>query len=130
MRLNKRMIHGKIIRWLRISYWTAAIADFLVAILVLIPARMGVAQYVYPMGLMSAVAFSWGVLLIFADKRPLERRWILIPTILVVALLGFVAVHAGLTGLIPFARVIPTGIIIIIVLSILVYSHMNAREIG
>jgi hypothetical protein len=118
----------KKVRWLRIAYWTAAVADFLVAILVLIPARMGVTHYVYPMGLMSAVAFSWGVLLIFADKQPLERRWILIPTILVVALLGIVAVHAGLTGLISSARVIPTVIITIIVLSILVYSNINARD--
>ena len=59
----------KTIRWLRISYWLAAIADFVVAILCLIPSRMGVGQYVYPMGLMSAVAFSWGVLLLFADRE-------------------------------------------------------------
>ena len=77
----------KKIRWLRIAYWTAALADFVIAILVLIPARMGVSNYVYPMGLMSAVAFSWGVLLILADRHPLKRRWILIPTIIVVALL-------------------------------------------
>ena len=44
-------------RWLRIAYWTAAIADFVIAILVLIPARMGVTGYGYPMGLVSAVAF-------------------------------------------------------------------------
>ena len=118
------------IRWLRIAYWTAAIADFLIAILVLIPARMGVTHYVYPMGLMSAVAFSWGVLLIFADKHPLERRWILIPTVLVVALLGVVALHAGLTGLIPLVRLIPTVIVTVIVVSILIYSYMNARNLN
>ncbi len=82
------------------------------------------------MGLMSAVAFSWGVLLIFADKRPLERRWVLIPTILVVALLGIVAVHAGLTGLIPLVRVILTVIVTVIILSILIYSYMNARNLN
>jgi hypothetical protein len=42
----------------RISYWVAAIADFIIAILVLVPDRMGVTGFVYPMGLMSAVAFS------------------------------------------------------------------------
>ena len=69
--------------WLRISYWAGAIGDFLIAILVLIPKRMGVPSYVYPMGLMSAVAFSWGCMLIWADREPLERKWILLPTILV-----------------------------------------------
>ncbi len=37
--------------WLRISYWVGAIADFGVAILVIIPDRMGVPAYCYPMGL-------------------------------------------------------------------------------
>jgi uncharacterized membrane protein YoaK (UPF0700 family) len=119
----------KTVTWLRIAYWTAGIADFIVAALALIPTRMGVNHYVYPMGLMAAVAFSWGVLLLYADRQPLERRWILFPTILVVALLGIVAVHAGLTGLIPFARVIPTAIVTIIVLSILIYSLDNARNL-
>jgi hypothetical protein len=118
----------KKIRWLRIAYWTAAIADFIVAILVLIPARMGVAHYVYPMGLMSAVAFSWGVLLIIGDRHPLERRWILIPTTVVVALLGIVGLHAGVTEVIPWIRIIPAVIASIIVLSILIYSYMNARD--
>ena len=120
----------KKIRWLRIAYWTAAIADFVIAILVLIPSRMGVTQYVYPMGLMSAVAFSWGVLLILADRHPLERRWILIPTILVVALLGMVGLHAGLTELMPLIRIIPTSIVTIIVLAILIYSYMKTRDLG
>ena len=118
----------KKIRWLRIAYWSAAIADFIVAVLVLRPARMGVTHYVYPMGLMSAVAFSWGVLLIIADRNPLERRWILIPTMLVVTLLGIVGLHAGLTGLIPWVRIIATSIVTFIVLSILIYSYMNARD--
>ena len=117
-------------RWLRLAYWTAAIADFIVAILVLIPARMGVNDYVYPMGLMSAVAFSWGVMLVFADRRPLERRWMLIPTILVVALLGIVGLHAGFTELLPWIRIIPSFILSIIVLLILIYSYMKSRDLS
>ena len=119
----------KKIRWLRIAYWTAAIADFIIAILVLIPGRMGVTHYVYPMGLMSAVAFSWGVLLILADRHPVERRWALIPTIAVVALLGIVVLHAGITELIPLIRMIPTSGVTIIVLTILIYSYINARDL-
>ncbi len=115
--------------WLRIAYWTAAIADFIVAILVLIPARMGVTSYVYPMGLMSAVAFSWGVLLLIADRNPVDRRWIIIPTILVVALLGIVGIHAGITGLIPSIRAIITFIVTIIVLSILIYGYIITRDL-
>ena len=119
----------KPIRHLRIAYWTAAIADFIIAISVLIPERMGVTHYVYPMGLMSAVAFSWGVLLVIADRHPLERRWILIPTIVVVALLGIVELHAGLSGVIPLFRIIPTFIVTLIVLVILISGYINTRDL-
>ena len=119
----------KTIKWLRISYWLAAIADFMVAISCLIPTRMGVPQYVYPMGLMSAVAFSWGVLLLFADRDPFERRWILLPTILVVALLGIVGIHAGFTALLPLSRTVVSSSAAVIVLSILIYSYLNTRNL-
>ena len=117
------------IKWLRIAYWTAAIADFAIAIIVHIPARMGVPNYVYPMGLMSAVAFSWGVSLLIADRKPVERRWFIIPTILVVALIGIVGLHSGIIGLIPMIRGVLNLIISIIVLSILIYSYMITRNL-
>jgi len=88
---------------LRMSYWIAAIADFGIAILVWIPERMGVTEIVYPMGLASVVIFSWAVLLLVADRKPLERRWILIPTILVVALITFARTTFSLDGTIEFS---------------------------
>lgn len=118
----------KKINWLRAAYWTAAIADFIVAVLVLIPSRMGVAQYVYPMGLMSAVAFSWGILLIMANRKAQERRWILIPTSIVVALLGVVGLHAGISGILPLIRVLPVVIASVLLLFILLYSYLNSRD--
>jgi hypothetical protein len=89
---------SKHIVFLRISYWTAAIADFIIAIIVLIPERMGLNETAYPMGLTSAIAFSWGILLIIADRKPLERKWVLIPTIIVVALLTMTRIIFELNG--------------------------------
>lgn len=120
----------KKVRLLRIAYWTAAIADFVIAVLALIPSRMGVPQYVYPMGLMSAVAFSWGIILIVADRKPVERRWILIPTMLVVALLGCVGLHAGIAKILPFVRVISAVSASVVVLFILIYSYTNSRDLS
>jgi hypothetical protein len=54
---------------LRLSYWIAAIADFIVAILVLIPERMGEDEVAYPMGLASVTIFSWTVMLLIADRK-------------------------------------------------------------
>jgi len=116
------------VRWLRISYWVAAIADFVVAILVLITGRMGVSEFVYPMGLMSAIAFSWGVLLIYADRKPLERRWILLPTMLVVFLLGVTGVCSVCADLIPGEQLIATSVATVVILLLLAYSYNRSRN--
>ena len=87
---------------LRLSYWIAAIADFIVAILVLIPERMGVDEVAYPMGLASVTIFSWTVMLLIADRKPMERKWILIPTILVVTLITVVRTKFSLDGTVEF----------------------------
>jgi hypothetical protein len=50
---------------------------------------------------MSAVAFSWGVMLILADRKPIERRWVLLPTILVVFLLGVAGAYTIISGVLP-----------------------------
>jgi len=111
---------------LRISYWIAAIADFVIAILVWIPERMGVAEIVYPMGRASAVAFSWGVLLLVADRKPLERRWILIPTILVVTLITFARTTFSLYGTIEFSIALLLFAIALIIF--MAYSYYYADK--
>ena len=114
---------------IRTSYWVAAITDFVVAGLVLIPERMGVNGFVYPMGLMSAVAFSWGVLLIIADRRPIERRWVLLPTMLVVFLLGVAGVSAAILGVVPVNQVIGSSSLVVLVLGLLMYTWLKTRRI-
>ena len=93
----------KSVLFLRLSYWIAAIADFTIAILTWIPERMGVTEIVYPGGLASVIAFSWGVMLLVADRKPIERKWILIPTILVVTLIAAIRVKFSLDGIIEFS---------------------------
>lgn len=112
---------------LRLSYWAAAIADFYIAILVLIPERMGLTEIVYPMGLVSAIAFSWGVLLVIADRRPMERRWVLIPTIIVVALLALVRILFALNETVEFSfTFLLLGIVLIILMA---YSYHYANKV-
>ena len=114
---------------IRTSYWVAAIADFVIAVLVLIPERMGVEAFVYPMGLMSAVASSWGVLLLVADRKPVERKWVLLPTILVVFLLGIAGLYAAFAGLIPVRRIVASSTAVVLVLSLLMYTCYRTRKV-
>ena len=114
-------------RLLRLSYWVAAIADFVVAILALIPGRMGVDRFVYPMGLMSAVAFSWAILLIFADRKPVERRSVLLPTMLVVFLLGVAGLVAVSRGLFPASHIAGSSAAVVALLCLLGYAWHKTR---
>lgn len=91
---------------LRLSYWIAAIADFVIAIVTWMPQRMGVTDIVYPGGLASVMAFSWGVMLLLADRKPVERKWMLIPTILVVTLIAAIRTKFSLDGAIEFSLVL------------------------
>jgi len=115
------------IKWLRISYWVAAIADFFIAILGLMPKPAGTESYVYPMGLFSAVAFSWGILLIFADRDPLNQRWVLIPTMIVVSLLGFVTLHALILKLVSVNFLIAGAVSSMLIFSLLLFSYLNSK---
>jgi len=112
--------------WLRISYWTAAIADFGIALSVLFPERVGLTEFVYPMGLVAAVAFCWGILLIIADRKPVERRWILIPTMIVVALLTGVRIYAAFIGLIDFS--IAFLLFGVLLLLVMIYSYWISKS--
>ncbi|MFW2368561.1 MAG: hypothetical protein ACN4GW_19265 [Desulforhopalus sp.] len=109
---------------MRLSYWTAAIADFVVAILLLIPERMGATEITYPMGLASVVVFSWAVMLIISDRKPIERKWILLPTILVVTLIAIVRTWFSMEGVIKFNLALLLFAIALILL--MAYSYYYA----
>ena len=117
------------IRWIRISYWAGAIGDFVLAVLVLIPARMGVPAYVYPMGLASATAFSWACLLIWADRDPVPRRWVLKPTILVGVCLFIAVVGSIAVGAVPARSVIFALTALPTVVCLWIFSYVNARDL-
>lgn len=119
---------NKEILFLRISYWVASLADFSIAVSVLIPERMGLTEIVYPMSLISATTFSWGILLLVADRKPLERRWVLIPTIIVVALLSAARIIFTLNGKVKFSialLVFGAGLIFFMAYS---YYYANKTE--
>ena len=116
------------VNWLRISYWAGAIGDFALAILVLIPKRLGVPSYVYPMGLMSAVAFSWGCMLIWADREPLERKWILLPTILVGIMLLIAGIYSVCSGVITIRSYIPNLILLPAMVTLWSFSYFVVRD--
>lgn len=115
---------------LRLSYWIAALADFAIAILAWIPARMGVTEMVYPAGLASVIAFSWAVLLLIADRKPVDRKWILVPTILVVTLITAIRTKFSMDGVIEFSLVLFMFAVALVMLMAYSYYYATKHEKG
>ena len=118
------------VKWLRISYWTGAIGDFALAIFALIPTIMEVPSYVYPMGMLSSVVFSWGCMLVWADRKPLERRWVLLPTILVGSMLLLTNILSMFAGVTTIESKFYALILYPAVIAIWCFGYRNSRGIG
>jgi len=117
------------VKWLLLSYWAAGIADFIFAIIILIPGRTGLDKFVYPAGLFSAVAFSWGILLVLSTKEPVNRRWVLVPTMIVISLLGIASIYSVVVEAIPLSVVTPRLIIKVLLFGLLLFSYIRTYGI-
>jgi hypothetical protein len=125
------------IRWLRVSYWWGIIADGLMAVLMLLPARFAALMNVdiasmrdfgYGMGLGAPLMVGWTVLLFWADREPLARKDILPLTLVVVA--GYIAfeVYSIGTGYASLAVTIPVLGMQTAMSAMFIFSYLNARQ--
>lgn len=118
------------VKWLRISYWVGAIADFLMVILFLIPERMGEVEYRLPMGLAASLMLGWTFLLIWADQKPVERKGILLLTIFpVITGLIFANLFGVGLDLFPITKTIPSAILGTSLIVLMSFSYFNARDL-
>lgn len=106
------------IRWLRISYWVGAIVDGAAAAQMLCPPlfRLGMGlpgfdpgvDYHYAMGMGASLMLGWTTLLIWADRKPMERKGVLPLTVLpVIAGLAVNQARGVLVGFLPALAVLP-----------------------
>lgn len=130
---------NKAIRWLRISYWAGAIVDLLAFLEMLfpgaLPAALGETGPEINMEFRLALAFGaplmigWTVLLLWADRKPMERRGVLAITLcpVLVGLLirGLVGAASGVfTGSTAVAAIaVPIAL-----MTLLSYSLLQARK--
>jgi hypothetical protein len=126
------------IRWLRISFWAGAILDGVAVIPMLVPSVGAAAyglgdfrpgpEYRYAMGLAASLMLGWTCLLLWAARRPLERRGVLLLTICPVLpglmLAGAFAVASGMVR--PLAM-LPTWIVQACIGTLFVFSYAKSR---
>ena len=128
------------VRWLRISYWAGAILDALAALSMLSPdlfaATNGLTdfrpglEWRFAMGMGASLMIGWTALLLWADRKPLERKGVLpitvFPVVLGLALNEIVAVR---DGFLPVSTTIPVWIAQAIITSLFLFSYLNAGKL-
>jgi hypothetical protein len=126
--------------FLRISYWFGAVLDGLMVIPMLCPRIGGIMfgidnfnpgnDYKYAMMVSASLMLGWTVLLIWADRKPIERKGVImitvIPVVVGLILAGTFAVYCGL---IKIEKMIPTWIIQLTLLILFCSSYyVNPTE--
>jgi predicted CoA-binding protein len=124
------------VRWLRISYWTGAAVDTVAAALMLFPEAGRVvygvtvleqsAAYRYAMGLGASLMLGWTLLLLWADRKPMERRGVLPITVVVIAGLAWAGGRAVSAGLIPRPQMIASCVLQALLAVLFLYSYFRA----
>ncbi len=124
-------------RRLRISYWSGAVLDGAMVIPMLLP-RVGGAlfgiehfhpgsDYRYAMMVGASLMLGWTVLLIWADRKPVQRKGVLlitaVPVVVGLMLAGLFAVVAGMVR--P-DRMAPTWAIQIVLLALFLWSYFSS----
>jgi hypothetical protein len=121
---------GTTVGWLRASFITGAVVDAIVGVLILIPSRMGEAEFRYPMGLAASLMFGWTVLLLWGYQKPVERKGLLLITIFpVIAGLMASAAYQLATGAFTIGRVLPTMLLGVALIALLGFSYFKARTL-
>jgi hypothetical protein len=126
------------ILWLRISYWAGAVLDLLAGLTMLFPALFTINNqlssfyptpaYRYAMGMGAPLMLAWTVLLLWADRKPLERKGLLPITLLVVIGEVINEIAAACTGYIAVSALIPTWTIQALLTALFLFSYLNARS--
>lgn len=138
--MENKAAMNKTIRWLRISYWIGAVIDGLAAVQMLVPAIFAATngltdfhpgpEYKYAMGMGISLMLGWTVLLIWADRKPVERKGILIITIFPVIIGMIVNEIWGVVNshFLEGGSMAPVWILQTVLIVLFAFSYLNARK--
>ena len=125
---------------IHIAYWVGIIADAISTIILLLPelaqSAFGLSdipigeEYLYISRMAASLMLGWTFLLFWADRKPVERRGILLLTIFPVVI-GIMAsgLFAVSSDFIQFQNILPLWIFNIILIIIYILSYLKANEL-
>ena len=121
---------------LKLAYMLGSITDFVVFLMMVFPqfasAFWGIEgfteQYYFAMGLGAPVMLGWSLLLLWAYKKPVERRTIAPLTILAIIGIAMTSIIMVTRGLFTFTGMLPSFIIQAILLVIFSYGYITTKS--
>jgi len=125
------------ILWLRIAYWTGAILDGLWVIPMLFP-EVGLSIYGiegmevtgglrYALAVGAALMAGWTVLLVWADRKPVQRRGVVLLTVVpVIVGLRLSEIYLFVYNYVTVRDMIPSWIMGVLVLALFIFSYVNS----
>ena len=124
--------------WLHVSYWAGAIIDILAGLIMLFPALFAFSNQLtrfvpnlsfrFVAGMGAPLMFGWTVLLLWADRKPVERKAVLLITL--VPILGNAAnqVSGLLNGFLSIQAAIPLWVNQAVLTTLYIFSYRNATK--
>ena len=119
----------KKIIWIRTSFWIGAFADGFATYRMLFPKIAHGVEYRYALALAASLMLGWTILLLWADRKPLERKGVLLLTAFpVVSGILLAEAYAVFSGIISVEKMLPTGIFLVGLIVLFSFSYHNARD--
>jgi hypothetical protein len=132
-------MNKQVLFWLHMSYWAGAVLDLLAGMTMLFPVLFAfnnrlssfypTPAYRFAMGMGAPLMLAWTVLLLWGDRKPFERKGLLLITMAVVVGEAANEIAAAATGCISIGALLPTWIIQAILLALFGYSFLAARRL-
>ena len=123
---------------IRITLWIGAVVDFYFAIAMMHPRLWALtlqmpdyrpdALHRMDMSIGAAVWFGWTLLLIWASFKPVQRKMVLLLTILIIAELMVAATALILNNLNSFEKMVPVFMLQVFLLTIFSISFLKAKK--
>ena len=128
------------IRLLRLSYWIGAFADLIVGIAMVYPKFLALALRLEEpplaietrcaLGIGASLMFGWTALLLWADRKPLERKGVLVLTVAVILGLAFTIIYGFLGGYIPLASAVSVWVFQTFLIFLFLFAYSFATKVN
>ena len=130
------MENKKAVFWLKLAFLVGIITDALALIPMLLPTMAKIfwgfndftGIYYFAMGYGASLMLSWTVLLYWAYRKPLERRFIALLTGLVIVCFVVTEIIAVSNDYIQMSKIVPSFVLQSILLVIFCYSYFVSKN--